>query len=89
MSNLDKEIDKDMGSVRGRGKAFLAAAAIVFTVLVADILVAKAQVMAGASNPLHFGDTVQFILLLVAVVLFVIGAIHSEILAGGKNIRKR
>jgi len=59
----------------------LVAASIVFGVLVGDILVAKAQVMMGANNPLHLGDTAQFVLLLLAVVLFVVGTIHKETLA--------
>ena len=66
----------------------LLAASIVFTVLVGDILVAKAQVMMGASTPLHLGDTVQFILLLLAVVLFVIGTLHKEALAERDNKEK-
>lgn len=56
----------------------LIAASIVFLAFVADILIAKVQVLMGANNPVHLGDTAQFILLLVAVVLFVIGTIHQE-----------
>jgi hypothetical protein len=63
----------------------LIAASIVFTVLVGDILIAKAQVMMGASNPLHLGDTVQFILLLLTVVLFVVGTLQKEALAERDN----
>lgn len=68
--------------------AALIAASIVFTVLVGDILIAKAQVMMGASNPLHLGDTVQFILLLLAVVLFVVGTLQKEALAERDNKEK-
>ncbi len=63
----------------------LIAASVVFAVLVADILIAKAQVLLGASNPLHLGDTVQFILLLLAVVLFVMGTLYKEALAERGN----
>jgi len=59
----------------------LIAASIVFAVLVGDILVAKIQVMTGANSPIHLGDTAQFILLLLAVVLFVIGTVQKETLA--------
>lgn len=70
-----------MSSFWHRPASSLIAASIVFAVLVGDILIAKAQVMMGASNPLHLGDTVQFILLLLAVVLFVIGTLRKEALA--------
>jgi hypothetical protein len=55
---------------------------------VGDILIAKAQVMMGASNPLHLGDTVQFILLLLAVVLFVVGTLQKEALGERDNKEK-
>lgn len=63
----------------------LIAASIVFTILVGDILIAKIQVMTGANSPLHLGDTAQFVLLLLAVVLFVVGTIQKELLADGDN----
>lgn len=59
----------------------LIVASAVFAILVGDILIAKAQVMMGANNPLHLGDTMQFILLLLAVVLFVVGTVQKETLA--------
>jgi len=70
-----------MGLFWHKPASSLIAASIVFAVLVGDILIAKAQVMMGASNPLHLGDTAQFVLLLLAVVLFVVGTIHKEALA--------
>ena len=59
-------------------RRFLIAAGCVFAALVADILVAKIQVLMGASIPVHIGDTGQFLVLLLAVTLFVIGAILRE-----------
>lgn len=56
----------------------LVSAGWVFAILVADILGAKIQVVLGASIPVHLGDTGQFIILLLAVSLFVIGAILQE-----------
>ena len=69
-------------TIQRNAKAFLIAALIVFALLVIDILVAKVQVMMGINIPLHLGDTGQFLLLLVAVVLFVIGALFKEKIAG-------
>ncbi|GBF28006.1 hypothetical protein MnTg02_03068 [bacterium MnTg02] len=69
-------------TIQRNAKAFLIAALIVFALLVIDILVAKVQVMMGINIPLHLGDTGQFLLLLVAVVLFVIGALFKEKVAG-------
>ena len=53
-------------------------AGITFAVLVADILIAKAQVAMGHSAPVHLGDLAQFILLLIAVIFFVIGTLEEE-----------
>lgn len=77
-----------MSSFWNRPANSLIAASTVFAVLVGDILVAKIQVMTGAIIPIHLGDTAQFILLLLAVVLFVIGTVQKETLAkegGGKE----
>ena len=54
------------------------AAGCVFIVFIADILVAKAQVLAGVSIPVHFGGAPQFLLLLVTVAFFVVGALIRE-----------
>ncbi len=54
------------------------AAGVVFAIFVADILIAKVQVMSGVVMPFHLGDWPQFGVLLVAVTLFVIGAIARE-----------
>jgi len=53
-------------------------AGIVFAVFVADILVAKVQVLSGTVMPAHLGDTLQFLVLLVAVTLFVVGTLIRE-----------
>ncbi len=63
---------------RTRGTAYLIASAAVFTLFVIDILVAKVQVMAGHMLPVHLGDVGQFLVLLVAVTLFVIGTLVRE-----------
>lgn len=54
------------------------AAGVVFALFVADILIAKVQVMSGNVMPLHLGDLGQFLVLLVAVTLFVIGSLARE-----------
>lgn len=56
----------------------LFAAGFAFLLFFADILLAKIQISAGNSVPLHIGDTGQFLLLLVAVILFVIGTLKQE-----------
>jgi uncharacterized membrane protein (DUF106 family) len=69
-----------------KAKTYLVAAGIVFSILVADILVAKIQVMMGVIIPVHIGDTGQFLVLLAAVILFVIGAIFREELIDGEAL---
>ena len=54
------------------------AAGVVFAIFVADILIAKVQVMSGTVMPFHLGDWPQFLVLLVAVALFVVGALARE-----------
>lgn len=61
-----------------QARRFLVAAGWVFAILVADIIIAKIQVVMGASIPVHIGDTGQFLILLLAVTLFVVGAILRE-----------
>lgn len=66
---------------RAGGKArrgYLAAALVVFAVFVGDIMIAKIQVLLGWTLPIHLGDTVQFLVLLAAVTLFVMGALVRE-----------
>ena len=54
------------------------AAGVVFVLFVADILIAKIQVLSGNVMPFHLGDLGQFLVLLVAVALFVIGSLARE-----------
>lgn len=61
-----------------QARGCLVSAGWVFAILVADVVIAKIQVVMGASIPVHIGDTGQFVLLLLAVSLFVIGAILRE-----------
>lgn len=56
----------------------LIAAVVVFLLYLADILVAKFQFAAGNSTAAFVGDTGQFLLLLLAVILFVIGTLVEE-----------
>lgn len=67
-----------MRPLRLKPDGSLIAAGIVFAVLVIDILVAKVQVSMGATIAIHLGDTGQFLMLLAAVVLFVIGTTQCE-----------
>ena len=61
-----------------KGRFYLVAAGVVFAVFVADVLIAKVQVLSGNTMPVHLGDTLQFIVMLVAVTLFVIGTLARE-----------
>ena len=61
-----------------QARAYFCMAGMVFAVFVADILVAKIQVLSGSVMPVHLGDTLQFLVLLVAVTLFVIGTLFQE-----------
>jgi uncharacterized membrane protein len=56
----------------------LVAALVVFLIYLADILVAKFQFATGNSAASFLGDTAQFLLLLLAVILFVIGTLAEE-----------
>jgi len=53
-------------------------AGLVFALFVADILMAKVQMLSGITIPLHLGDTLQFLVLLLAVAFFVAGALIRE-----------
>ena len=50
----------------------------VFRLFGGDILSGKIQVMSGSVLPLPLGDLGQFLVLLVAVALFVIGSLARE-----------
>lgn len=54
------------------------ATAVFFGVYIADILIAKVQVLRGEYIPVHLGDTLQFLVLLLAVTFFVIGTLGQE-----------
>lgn len=54
------------------------AAGVLFAIFVADILIAKIQVVSGTVMPVHLGDWPQFLVLLIAVALFVVGSIARE-----------
>lgn len=66
-------------------RACFVAAGAIFAVFVADILIAKIQVVRGATIPVHVGDVGQFLLLLVAVTFFVAGALLRERSEAGKD----
>jgi len=61
-----------------KARACFRSAGIVFAVFVADILAAKAQVLAGATIPTHLSNPLQFVVLLIAIILFVAGALIRE-----------
>jgi uncharacterized membrane protein (DUF485 family) len=54
------------------------ATSVFFGVYIADILIAKVQVLRGEYIPVHLGDTLQFLVLLLAVTFFVIGTLGQE-----------
>lgn len=61
-----------------KDKIAFVAAGIVFAGFLADIMIAKIQVLWGETIPVHLGDTLQFLTLFLAVALFVIGALARE-----------
>ncbi|PIW27610.1 MAG: hypothetical protein COW30_09960 [Rhodospirillales bacterium CG15_BIG_FIL_POST_REV_8_21_14_020_66_15] len=65
-------------------RACFVAAGGVFALFAGDVLAAKAQMLFGASMPVHMGETLQFFVLLVAVTLFVAGTLVRE----GREMRK-
>ncbi|MFQ5756124.1 MAG: hypothetical protein ACE5H7_08515 [Acidiferrobacterales bacterium] len=60
------------------GRRYITASLVIFTLFVGDIVIAKTQVLLGRTLPLHLGDTFQFLVLLAAVVLFVMGTLARE-----------
>ena len=61
-----------------KARACFWAAGAVFVIFVADIFLDKIQVLAGEAIPVHLGDTLQFLVLLVAVTFFVAGTLVRE-----------
>lgn len=61
-----------------KDKVAFVAAGIVFAGFLADIMIAKVQVLSGVTIPVHLGDTLQFLILFLAVALFVIGTLARE-----------
>ena len=45
---------------------------------IADILIAKVQVLGGENIPVHLGDTLQFLVLLLSVTFCVVGTLGQE-----------
>ncbi len=63
--------------MKKRHFCFITAAAF-FGVFIADILLAKIQVLRGENIPVHLGDTLQFLVFFLAVTFFVIGTLGQE-----------
>ncbi len=61
-----------------RARVCFRAAGVALGLFVADVLAAKAQVLAGATIPTHLSNPLQLIVLLTAIVLFVAGALMRE-----------
>lgn len=61
-----------------KSRVCLLAAGAAFVFFVADILLAKIQVLSGKVIPIHLGDTLQLLVLLVAVTFFVAGTLIRE-----------
>lgn len=61
-----------------KGRKYLYASLIVFAIFVFDIVLAKIQVLFGVVLPLHLGATLQFLVLLLAVALFVMATLAEE-----------
>lgn len=65
-------------TVHTTGRRYLIASVIVFAVFVSDIIFARIQVLFGVTLPVHLGATIQFLVLLLAVALFVVAALSEE-----------
>jgi len=65
-------------NVQSKGRKYLYASLVVFAVFVCDIVIARIQVLFGIVLPLHLGATLQFLVLLLAVALFVMGTLAEE-----------
>jgi len=61
-----------------KDKVVFIAAGIIFAGFIADIMIAKIQVLWDVVIPVHLGDTLQFLILFLAVALFVIGTLARE-----------
>jgi len=59
-------------------RRYLYAALIVFAVYACDIIFARIQILSGATLPIHLGPVLQFLVLLLAVTLFVIATLGAE-----------
>lgn len=69
--------------VHRKSRKYLYASLIVFAIFVCDIVLAKIQVLSGVVLPLHLGATLQFLVLLLAVALFVMATLAEEVAENG------
>ena len=62
----------------GTGRGMLLAAAILFLVFVANIVIGKIAVLGGATVVPGLGDVGEFLVLFAAVVLFIVACLTRE-----------
>ncbi len=72
------ETNKKPPALRGTARGTLLAAAILFLVFVANIVVGKIAVLGGATVVPGLGDVGEFLVLFAAVILFIVACLNRE-----------
>ena len=72
------EANKEPPAVGGSGRRALLAAAILFLVFVANIVIGKIAIVGGATTAPGLGDVGEFLVLFAAVVLFIAACLARE-----------
>ena len=72
------EANKEPPALGGTGRWTLLAAAILFLVFVANIVIGKIAVLGGATVVPGLGDIGEFLVLFAAVVLFIVACLTRE-----------
>jgi len=72
------DTNKKPPAVGGTGRGTLLAAAILFLVFVANIVIGKIAVLGGATTVPGLGDVGEFLVLFAAVVLFIAACLARE-----------
>ena len=72
------QANREPPAVGGTGRGPLLAAAILFLVFVANIVIGKIAVLGGATVVPGLGDVGEFLVLFAAVVLFIVACLTRE-----------
>ncbi len=79
------EANKAPQGVGGTGRWMLLAAALLFLVFVANIVIGKIAVLGGATVVPGLGDIGEFLVLFAAVVLFIVACLTRERAEGSRK----